>query len=83
MMDWGSGHGWGYMHGFGWMFGLLVWVVIIVAIVAVLRLISSKSAQNGPPPAQTALEILDQRFARGEIDQQEYEQKRRVLKENQ
>jgi putative membrane protein len=30
-------------------------------------------------PARTALDILNERFARGEIDQAEYEEKRRLI----
>jgi len=84
MMDWESGQGWAYMHGFGWIFGLLFWIVLIVATVAALRWLASKSGKNLTPPSEkSALEILDERFARGEIDQQEYEQKRQILKSHQ
>jgi len=79
--DWNQG--WGFMHGFGWIFGALFWLVVILGIVALLRWLSSSSGQDLPPPKQkSALEILDERFARGEIDQQEYEHKREVLKKN-
>ena len=33
----------------------------------------------GPRHSHTALEILNQRFARGEIDRAEYEEKRRLI----
>jgi putative membrane protein len=33
------------------------------------------------PPRRTPLDILKERFARGEIDKQEYEERRRVLGE--
>ena len=33
------------------------------------------------PPAQTPLDILRERFARGEIDKDEFEERRRVLSE--
>lgn len=85
MMDWQWGHGWGYSHGFGWIFFVLFWIAIILAIVALVRWLGSTPGQILPPPPKekSALEILDERFARGEIDQQEYEQKREVLKKNQ
>jgi putative membrane protein len=82
MMDWHWGHGWGYMHGFGWIFFVLFWAAVIVGVVALVRWLNSKSGETSlpPPKEKSALEILDERFARGEIDQQEYEQKWQVLK---
>lgn len=68
--------GWGHMMGWG-LFGglgmLLFWVAIIVLLVLLLR---------GRPPAQTRpdpLDILKERFARGEIDKEEYEERRKIL----
>ncbi len=34
-----------------------------------------------PPPPRTPLDILKERFAQGEIDKEEYEERRRVLGE--
>jgi putative membrane protein len=84
MMDWNGGHGWGYMYGFGWLFMALFWLLVILAIVAVVRWLVSSPEQSllQPPKVKTALDILAERFARGEIDQEEYEQKRQVLKKN-
>lgn len=82
MMNWDGSYGWGYMHGFGWIFGLFLWIVVIAAVVVAIRYFSNK-AGDSPAVEKSAFDILDERFARGEIDQQEYEQKRDVLKNKQ
>ena len=68
------------MLGFGllmMLFGLLVVVGIVALIIwAVLRL---TGAGRPGSPGQQARQILDQRFARGEIDQDEYQRIRREL----
>ncbi len=72
------GRGWGFM-----MFGSLMMVLVVAAIVAmvvvVVRWIGGQGqAQRG---AKAALDILRERFARGEIDAAEFEERRRILGE--
>ena len=69
----GGGFGWGF-PGLGM---LLVWGLIIVLLVWLVRSLFDESA----PPGETAGQILDERFARGEIDRQEYEDKQSLLGE--
>lgn len=75
--DWGSFGWWGM--GFGMLFMLLFWVLIILGIAALIRwmLIQSPSGQRARD--KTPLEIVQERYARGEIDREEYEQKKRDL----
>jgi putative membrane protein len=71
--------GWGWMSGWGWlgMVGVTVfWIAVLVLIVWALSRVLSAPAQRVEPDA---LEILKQRFARGDISQAEYEQARRTL----
>ena len=80
MMGFG-GMGWGGMP-FGGMIGMVVlWALLIAAIVwAVLRLLPGRHAAPGPGPAQDSPEeILDRRFARGEIDLETYQAQRDAL----
>jgi putative membrane protein len=86
-MPWmhGFGFGWGGMI-FGGLLTLLFWGVVIALIVFVVRALSrSGSGQAAPSagsPAQTpdrALEILRERYARGEISKDEFNSMRQDL----
>lgn len=62
---------WG-MHFLGW----------ILFIVVVVWLLSSRNIAGRNRPARTTpLDILQERFARGEINKEEYEERRRVLEQ--
>ena len=67
---------WGF--GFGPVFMLFFWGVVIVGIVALVR---RQAAGSSPSQARekTAGDIVRERYARGEIDRQEYEQKMQDL----
>jgi putative membrane protein len=59
---------------------LFFWGLIIVAIVLLVRGFGSRSGGDAPRlPEKTALDILRERYARGEIDKAEFEEKRRDL----
>lgn len=59
---------------------LLFWGVIIAAIVVLIRGFAGTSGGNAPRlPEKTALDILRERYARGEIDKAEFEEMRRDL----
>lgn len=72
----------GMMGGFGTM-GLMaiIWIgilgLIIWAVVAAVR--RSGESSNPNQPADSALEILKRRYARGEINKEEYEEKKKDL----
>lgn len=79
-----SAFGWP-MGGFGWLgmlIELLFWAGILILIAwAIMRIFPTHRGISGGSEghAETAEEILRQRFARDEIDEKEYEAKRRVL----
>ncbi|HKK14753.1 MAG TPA: SHOCT domain-containing protein [Gammaproteobacteria bacterium] len=79
------GYGMGYgMGGLGWIFMVLVWLLLIAGIAAVIKWIffSGGTAGHLPPPSRnSALQILEERYARGEIDRDEFLEKRRHLEE--
>ena len=72
MYDMG-GFGWGM--GFGWPFMLLFWAGMIVAVVLIIKWLAGPTGT----PRKTPLDVLKERYARGEIDQKEFEQKKRDL----
>ena len=78
-MMWGGG--W-YGMIFGPLFMILVLAVVIAAAVFIVRSVGGPwQGGHTPPPARTAVDILKERFARGEIDKDEFEERRRVLGE--
>ncbi len=78
-MMWGYGFGWGW---FMMIFGGVLWIAILAVLVwALIRWLASKAPVSGPstPAGPSALEILRQRYARGEIDTATFEQMRERL----
>ncbi|HEX9625568.1 MAG TPA: SHOCT domain-containing protein [Acidiferrobacterales bacterium] len=69
-----GGDGWGW--GMGGLQMVLFWGVIIVALVLAVKWIASSNAGSR---GSTALETLKERYARGEIDKDEFEQRKRDL----
>ena len=80
MMDWGGG--W-----FGMIFGPIVMILVLAAVIALAVLLVRWL--GGPWPGmqspynvqagRTPLDILKERYARGEINKEEFEERRRVL----
>lgn len=75
MMDGNGGMFFG--GGFMWIF----WLLVIVAIVAVLKAMIGSNAQRDESEEDSPLSILEKRYARGEIDREEYQEKRRELED--
>ncbi len=76
----------------GWFFGPIMMIVFIaLAVVVVVLLVrwlggpghgyghGQGGAHHAAPTGKTPLDILKERYARGEIDKEEFEERRRVL----
>ena len=82
-----GGHGWG-MHG-GWagmIFGPVMMIAVIALIVVLVVLAvrwlgrsSGPSSGAGELQGPRPLDVLEDRFARGEIDKDDFEERRRIL----
>ena len=77
---WGAG-----WHG--WFFGSIMMAVFITALIALIVVLAWRVGGGAHahtphlPPAKTPLDILKERFARGEIDKTEFEERKRILGE--
>lgn len=71
----------------GWGYGLMTvgmivfWALVVVGIVVLVRSAGSPSQHTTVPPRSvpTPREILADRYARGEIDDEEYQRPRKIL----
>ncbi len=71
-----GGGRWGFGMGLWWLFWIALLVLVVVAI---WRLLQRGGGGAERRSGESALEILEQRYARGEIDREEYEEKKRDL----
>jgi putative membrane protein len=64
-----------------WIWPILVLIGLSLLVYVVVRLSQSNQPRSGPSAQETrtARQILDERYARGEIDEQEYHKRREAL----
>jgi putative membrane protein len=73
--------GWGY--GMGWFWPIIMmafWIAVIVGIIFLIRwVVLSTNKGRETKPEGSALEILKRRYVKGEIDKEEFEEKKKDL----
>ncbi len=70
----GLSYGWGFGHMLFAGFRVIFWVAAIICIVYLVRYLRMKGRTDAP------LDILNKRYARGEITRDEYQRMREDLK---
>ncbi len=70
----GFGHGWGM--AWWWIIGL---IIIIAVVWVVVRGLNKNNVPANQTPGKSALDILKERYAKGEIDKTEYEERKKDL----
>ncbi|RIA56302.1 SHOCT domain-containing protein [Dichotomicrobium thermohalophilum] len=63
----------------GPIFTIIILVLGVLAIVALWRFVSGGSGREATGSGDRSLEVLRERFARGEIDEEEFEARKRAL----
>jgi len=84
---WSDGYGWPFWGMFPMMFLFMVLLCAVIFYFARATCAGGRHHHWGPPwqtmhgepPTYSALQILNERFARGEIEKQEYEEKRNTI----
>ena len=81
----------GYRHGFGMMgygfgpgpIGMIFWAVILIAIIVgvvwLVRSLAAPHAHHLAPKRSAGLDVLEERYARGEIKREEYLEKKKDI----
>lgn len=81
-MMWGSNYWSGINSGMG--FGgmimmILFWALVISGFVLIIRWLMGNKGPEGYNPRETPLDILKKRYAKGEINQDEFERMKKDL----
>ena len=73
---WGHSGGAGY-DVWGFIFMLIVMALVVVGVIVVVRYLGRDVSSQ--KETETALELLKKRYAKGDIDKEEFEEKRKAL----
>lgn len=70
---------WGMMGG--WWFWIIISIVVVVIIAVLIYLLNKEDRDKGmDPESKSAEKLLDERYARGEITTEEYNERKDEIK---
>ena len=72
-----DGVGWNHMGGWAWAGMTIGWILMAVVVVVIIRSVLGK---GGIAVGNRAVELLDERYARGEIEHAEYTKRKSELR---
>lgn len=75
-----SNYHWGWM-GVGFIHMALIWGFFVLAIISMIRFLSSDNKSEELQTIKNPIEVLKLRYARGEISQQHFEQLKQEIRE--
>lgn len=73
------GDGWGWFWPFHFIIPLLFWALIIAGMVWIVRYMTDSGDYHRMGRRQPGLDVLEERYARGEINREEYLQKKKDI----
>jgi putative membrane protein len=81
MMGYGS-YGYGMMgYGWGWLMMIGMCILVVLGIIALIRYLrQSARPDDSQAASKTALDILNEIYAKGEISDEEYQRKKSEIK---
>jgi putative membrane protein len=71
----GMNHSWGMGSGYVWIIGIIILIVVIWLVVKVMSRINKQKT----PIDMSPMDILNDRYAKGEISKQEYMDKKKAI----
>ncbi len=78
---WNYDNSWSWHFGLGWLFMIVFWAALLLAVVALVKWLLTPTRSLPGNRTPSAREILDQRYARGDLTREQYEQMRHDLEQ--
>ena len=71
--------GWGYGGGFEWIFMALFWILAVIGLFILIRWLMPGHRRRWRDWGHSAMDTLKERYAKGEIGKEEFEEKKKDL----